>query len=648
MTPAYHIIVDALQANGSHVVERGAGKAQAQCPAHDDHNPSLSIFPRADGKGTQLKCHAGCDVLDVLAGLGLTTRDLFDDPEMRAVYGDRATYAYSDGRRVHRKPDKSFPQSGTKTGNALFGAERIGDACLVYVPEGEKDCLAIKAVGGTAVCSAMGAGKAHLADWSPLSGLDVIVIADKDRAGHAHARDIVGLLAGKAHSVRVVTAAVGKDTADHIAAGLGLHEFVPIDDTARNGAQLGDEFVTVTLSAVTPERVRWLWADRIPAGKLVILDGDPELGKSTLALTFAAIITTGGRWPDGSDCLYPGDVVLLSAEDGIADTVRPRADAAGADVARIHVVQGVPIPGEDHTLRLPTLADIAQLRRLVDATGARLVIVDVLMAYLPTATDSYKDQDVRSVLARLAALADVTGATVLLLRHLTKGSKGMDPLYRGGGSIGIVGAARAGMLVAHDPDDHDRQVLAWTKSNLAPTPDSLAYRLIDTEPLHVGRIEWGGASEHTARTLLTHPEDGGEGIEYYSATAEAQRWLEDYLGLNGSCLSGDVKADAAKLGIKERTLQYAANNLSVIVESSGFPRVTRWSIAPQSRQSRLTQKVSATSATEGNDGATEPSPPPGFVPPKGPGRCDECGFHTPTQGHRDTCSKHIDERNSPP
>lgn len=94
------------------------------------------------------------------------------------------------------------------------------------------------------------------------------------------------------------------------------------------------------LADVQPERVRWLWERRIPLGKLVTCDGDPGLGKSTLAVDVGATVTTGGTWPDGSVCQYPGAVLLMSAEDGLADTVRPRFDAAGADVKKVHAVKG--------------------------------------------------------------------------------------------------------------------------------------------------------------------------------------------------------------------------------------------------------------------------------------------------------------------
>jgi putative DNA primase/helicase len=189
-----------------------------------------------------------------------------------------------------------------------------------------------------------------------------------------------------------------------------------------NGLAPQGNFAIVTMSDVAPQSVSWHWKGRIPLGKLVTLDGDPGVGKSTLALTFAAMVSTGGIWPDRTNCEYPSDVILMSAEDGLADTIRPRLDAAGADVTRIHAVQGVPLSEQEpDVMRMPTLGDIAQLRNRINATGARLVIIDVLMAYIPTGVDSHRDQDVRQILARLSALAESTGCTILLLRHLNKG-----------------------------------------------------------------------------------------------------------------------------------------------------------------------------------------------------------------------------------
>jgi len=227
-TTAFERITDALRAHGSIVTDDGQRKAQAQCPAHNDNKPSLSISPRDDGKGVVICCHASCSHIDVLDALGLKQRDLFDDPRMRDADRNDVTYVYFGGRKVHRKPDKSFPQSGNKADRSLYRVEAIGNADTVYVPEGEKDVLAIESVGGVAVCSAMGAGKAHLADWFPLTGRHVIIIADDDEPGYRHAYQIAELLEPVAASVRTVRAVIGKDAADHIAAGKTLAEFVPV------------------------------------------------------------------------------------------------------------------------------------------------------------------------------------------------------------------------------------------------------------------------------------------------------------------------------------------------------------------------------------------------------------------------------------
>jgi hypothetical protein len=224
-TTAHERLVDALRDHGSTVNESG-DRATATCPAHDDGRASLSIGPRNDGKGVVLYCHADCDYRDVLAALKFSPRDLFDDDGMRAAYSDRT---------VHRAPGKKFRQSGNTKGNSLFHADKIGAAHTVYVTEGEKDVLAAESVGAGAVCPAMGVGKAPKFDWSPLKGKHVNIVADRDEPGHKHAAEIAELLRGVAASVRIVEAAVGKDLADHIAAGKTLDELM--DLTPRTTAQ---------------------------------------------------------------------------------------------------------------------------------------------------------------------------------------------------------------------------------------------------------------------------------------------------------------------------------------------------------------------------------------------------------------------------
>jgi 5S rRNA maturation endonuclease (ribonuclease M5) len=212
---AYTRLLAALRAHGNTVNVNGH-QAVAQCPAHNDQRPSLSMTP-IEGR-VLIYCHAGCATKDVVANLGLTMADLFDTRKGQ-------TYRYSDGRRVHRSADKHFRQSGNTSGHALFHAELIGDAQTVYVVEGEQDVLALESVGAVAVCSAMGAGKAHLFDWAPLTGRHVTIVADKDAPGRKHAAQVADLLRPLAASVRTVEAKTGKDAADHIAAGHTPEEF---------------------------------------------------------------------------------------------------------------------------------------------------------------------------------------------------------------------------------------------------------------------------------------------------------------------------------------------------------------------------------------------------------------------------------------
>jgi hypothetical protein len=336
--------------------------------------------------------------------------------------------------------------------------------------------------------------------------------------------------------------------------------------------------VTVRLADVAEERIGWLWPGRLPLGKLVTLDGDPSVGKSTVAVDIAAHVSTGRPWPDGAEC-QRGDVVILSAEDGLADTIRPRLAAAAGEAARVHALTAIRTVNEKGkaTTRPPTLADVEAIRNVVEQTGARLLVVDVLMAYLPGKVDSHRDQDVRAVLHRIAELADAAGCTVLLLRHLNK-SAGGSPLYRGGGSIGIIGAARAGFIAALDPDDDtgETRVLACVKSNLAAMPDSLSYRLKPAPGRDVARVVWEGTSGHAAAALL-HIADGEERTE----RDEAVEWLTGYLRDQGGAVpAAEVMKAARADGISERTLKRARQRAGITSRRSGFPARAMWSYDP--------------------------------------------------------------------
>ena len=317
----------------------------------------------------------------------------------------------------------------------------------------------------------------------------------------------------------------------------------------------------VLLSDVAPERVRWLWQGRIPLGKLSVIEGDPGLGKSTVTLDIAARVTRGALMPDetASDVSGPGGVVLLSAEDGLADTIRPRLDAAGADPVRVAALLSVREPG--YSDRPPTIADLETIGDAIDHVRARLVVIDPLMAYLPSEINGNSDQDVRSVLMGLAALAEDRDVAIVLVRHLNK-REGGNHVYRGGGSIGIIGAARAGLVVARDPADAQRRVLAVGKGNLAADLPSLAYTM-ESSGLGV-RVRWEGESPLTAEELL---DDGGR-QQGGSATDGAFVWLLKALG-EGERPARDVEAEARAQGFTAKALRRARERLGVQARREG-------------------------------------------------------------------------------
>ncbi len=295
--------------------------------------------------------------------------------------------------------------------------------------------------------------------------------------------------------------------------------------------------VSKRLADVQPEQVSWLWRGYIPLGKMTVIDGDPGNGKSTLTIDLAARVTTASLMPDRSrsDLDEPADVILLSAEDGAADTIRPRADAAGADARRVHLLTDVRYYDDEGNRQLrPWMlpGDLEALKELIEDEDVKLVVVDPLNAFLDGKVNSYNDHDVRGALRPLAEIAESTSAAVVIVRHLSK-SGGANALYRGGGSIGIIGAARSGLLVAKDPDDESERtrVLAVTKSNISEPASAMRYELASDEIHGCARVRWLGESSHTATALLAIPSSEDDRSEQSEIAALLVDWTADGIPL---------------------------------------------------------------------------------------------------------------------
>jgi hypothetical protein len=313
-------------------------------------------------------------------------------------------------------------------------------------------------------------------------------------------------------------------------------------------------FRACPVSRLSARPVAWLWPGRLPLGKLSILDGDPGLGKSLVTLDLCARLSTGRPWPDGSPGAGPAAAVVLNAEDGAEDTIRPRLEACGADLDRVFVLprdesdMGTP-------LRLPGQA--AVLEAIVAGTGARLVVIDPVLTFLGPGVNTSSDQGVRWALAPLARLAERRGCAVLLVRHLNK-SGGSRSLYRGLGSIGLVGACRTAWLIADDPRAPGRRVLAPMKNNLAAPQPALAFEVVprDGGPLSVS---WQGPTDWKADALLAEAQLRPRRPTPREA---AREFLADLLR-DGPRTTREIWEKAEERGLSARTLQRAARQLKV-------------------------------------------------------------------------------------
>ena len=344
-----------------------------------------------------------------------------------------------------------------------------------------------------ATCNSGGAGKWTAEHAQYLRGRRVFILPDNDESGRKHAQQVALTLQGIAASVRIVELPglpVKGDVSDWLAAGGTREKLVELaeatpewtpEETPTSGP------ILICLADVEPRSISWLWQGRIPLGRISLLVGRPGEGKSFLTTDMAARVTTGTPWPDGALCPM-GSVILISAEDDPGDTIRPRLDAHHTDLRRVHqltAVRRVDDAGHQHE-RMVTLADVdaieTVLKRLHDC---KLIVVDPIGSFLGGKTDAHRDNEVRSVLAPIALLAEKYGPAVLVLAHRRK-SVGESADDSALGSRAFTGIARAVWHLSRDPENKTRRLLLPGKNNLADEGDGLAFSIGGEPP----RLWW--------------------------------------------------------------------------------------------------------------------------------------------------------------
>lgn len=335
------------------------------------------------------------------------------------------------------------------------------------------------------------------------------------------------------------------------------------DSSDISGLPPRDRVVLVSGAELTPQPVRWLWQYWLALGKLHILAGAPGQGKTTIALSMAATVTIGGRWPDGSRC-DPGNILIWSGEDDPADTLLPRLLAAGADRERCHFIKGAMRDGE--VVPFDPARDLQQLREEIDRIGGiRLLIVDPVVSAVTG--DSHKNTEVRRALQPLVDMADACNCAVLGITHFAKGGQGADPAQRVVGSVAFTAVARIVMVAAKvkGEEGQDARILARGKSNIGPDDGGFEYHLVQCEPIPgipASCIGWGKAVQGTARELLTDPDAPQCEQEETSAKDVAIDFLVEILK-DGSAPSKYVETEAKAAGVSWATVRRAADAIGV-------------------------------------------------------------------------------------
>jgi putative DNA primase/helicase len=345
-------------------------------------------------------------------------------------------------------------------------------------------------------------------------------------------------------------------------------------EEARHSVPTQAKVDSVCLADVPVAEVDWLWPGRIAVGKVTLIAGDPGLGKSFVTLDMAARVSTGAPWPQttgesvaglfeaggnvpGSQTpATAGGVVLLSAEDDLADTIRPRLEAAGADCSRIVAIRA--IDGSDvegkyrRTFELGR--DLAHLTSVVEQMrDCRLVVIDPISAYLGRTGENF-NAEVRALMGPLADLAARFHLAVVAVTHLRKGEGAA--IYRAMGSVAFVATARSAWMIVKDPQRPTRQLFLPMKNNLGSDTTGMAYTIESRSDGQGAMVHW---SEDVVRESLDQLASAGPGRRP-TERIEVCNWLTQHLA-SGPVPTVEVYEAASAAGYSQATVRRAFRDI---------------------------------------------------------------------------------------
>lgn len=328
----------------------------------------------------------------------------------------------------------------------------------------------------------------------------------------------------------------------------------------------------IAIQSLQPLSLEWLWPGYLPRGKLALLDGDPGCGKSLLTIDFAARLSSGRPLPNDAPPSAIVRCLFLNAEDGLADTLLPRLQAAGADLGQVMCMMGA--ERGSGSVQFPR--DFKELESFIAAEQIGLVVIDPLAAFMPMPS-------IRKPLAALAAIAERQQATILLVRHLAKSQK-RQALYRGTGSVDIIAAVRSALLAGRHPRNAGFGILAACKNNLDVSAPSLCYEPVSKEGSTA--LAWHGPFGMSADDLVAV-----QGKRVPPGVLRAGDWLMRYLA-EGPRHALDVVSAAAADDISETTLARAKKQLGIASKLESVNGRAGWLwMLPTPRPQTLKEKM---------------------------------------------------------
>ncbi len=541
----------------------------ALCPAHKDRHPSLSIGER-QGK-ILLHCFKGCAYEEIIAALGIPQmpQNLKTPRQIAAVYPyrDEAGQVLYENVRFEPKgfAQRRYDEQGKEVWN-LNGIRRVpyrlpellklsGNDAFVLT-EGEKDADLLVANGLKAT--------SHK-NWKPefnylLKGFDVIICQDHDKAGVTQVEKVIEMIRRDARAIKIIDCFAddplpekhGKDVSDFLNANsfddfLSLIRQTPSYELAASNKKSGDAgaFSVVSMADVKAMEVIWLWKPFIPLGQFVILEGIEGLGKSWLCSAIACAIASGRKLPfSESEPIEPSNVLLLSAEDSLEYTTKPRLAAMSADLRRIYALEEV--------FSLDNPVDLIKFESVIIQYEPKLVVIDPMFNYTG-GKNLNQESDSRPLAAKLITIAQRYGCTIIGVRHIGKSKGNGDARAAGLGSISWRASARSSLLVGQDAETSEK-ALCQTKNNLAPEAKfAVGFEIVN------GQFLWKSEPSFlTQERMLAQPKNE----EARAEQTEAVEFLRESLR-DGERPSKELEKEANGLGITKYALTKAKAILGV-------------------------------------------------------------------------------------